>query len=564
MGISLAGLIVLQASWIHHDVMIKQKQFDQSVMLALNDIVDRVEQQENMRYVVKNFIRNRDTSYVQHTTIDTVLDNFDFDQWITEPEPPPAPPVDLDEVKAAVHKHLHDNILKDKSESPVGAGIPEPAVAPTPPVPPSRTSPQSFSELSYRFNTDSTINIKIENDVHQHEVIAIQTQRQAAHWDSLVEETEQRVKAKMKRLNTLMQRFSFQVSEPNKNPLKRINPQVLDTIIRDELSNRDLPNDYNFAIYSTPDSMLYCKRKEDKSALLQTGFNIPLFPHDIFQHNDQLLLKLDGKLNFILMSMWPMLLSSALFTVIIVFGFAYTVHIIFKQKRLADIKNDFINNMTHEFKTPIATIALANESIKDERVFSNPEKLNYYTTVIKDENQRMLLQVENVLRMAQIDKGELRLKQEVTDMHDVIQNAINKVHLQVEQRNGKTELHAEAKDHTVFGDGNHLLNVVINLLDNAIKYSAENPEIKINTYNENGQFILKVKDNGIGMTKETLKQIFITFYRAQTGNVHDVKGFGLGLSYVKAIVEAHEGSVTAESELNEGSTFTITLPVYQS
>ena len=346
--------------------------------------------------------------------------------------------------------------------------------------------------------------------------------------------------------------------------MKRISPFLLDTIIRVELTHRDLPTDYNFGIYSTADSLIYCKRKEDKSILLQSGFNIPLFPHDIFQRNDQLVLKLDGRLNFVLMNMLPMLLSSGLFSLIIVLGFAYTVHVIFKQKRLADIKNDFINNMTHEFKTPIATIALANESIKDKRVFGNPEKLDYYTGVIKDENQRMLLQVENVLRMAQIDKGELRLKKEVTDMHDVIQNAINKVQLQVVQRNGKTTSSLEAMDHTVFVDGNHLLNVVINLLDNAIKYSIESPQIEIKTVSENGQFILKVKDNGIGMSKETLKQIFITFYRAQTGNVHDVKGFGLGLSYVKAIVEAHGGTIAAESELNLGSTFTLMLPLYQS
>ena len=353
--------------------------------------------------------------------------------------------------------------------------------------------PETFKELSYRFNTDSTIHIKIENDIHQREIIAVQTQRQAAHLDSFVEVTEQRMRAKIRKLNTLMQRYSFQVSEPNKSPLQRISPFLIDTIIHDELVHHDLPVEYNFGVYSAGDSMLYCKHKEDKSVLLQTAFHIPLFPHDIFQRNDQLLLKVDGRLNYVLMSMLPMLFSSVLFSLIIIFGFAYTIVTILKQKRLADIKNDFINNMTHEFKTPIATIALANESIKDERVFGNPEKLNYYTGVIKDENQRMLLQVENVLRMAQIDKGELRLKKETTDMHDVIQNAINKVLLQVEQREGKTELQLDATEHTLFGDGNHLLNVVINLLDNAIKYSIEPPEIKITTSNHNGQFILKVR-----------------------------------------------------------------------
>ncbi len=560
MGIALAGLISLQAYWIQHDIVIKQKQFDQSVMLALNDIVDRVEQEENLQYVVKNFIRNRDTSWVQQTAVDTVLEDFNFDQWISEPKAPSEPGAELDEVRADVQAQLHA-LNKSNTE------LHQPPMPPEVPELPGnheRREPQFYKEMFYRFNQDSTVNIKIENDIHQHEVIAIQTQLKAAHIDSLMNETEQRVKAKMKKLNTLMQRFSFQITEPNKNPLKRISPFLLDTIIREELTHRDLPTDYNFGIFIKDDSLIYCKYKADESALLKSGFNIPLFPNDIFQYNDQLILKLDGRLNFVLMSMLPMLISSGLFSLIIIFGFTYTVHTIFKQKRLADIKNDFINNMTHEFKTPIATIALANESIKDERVFGNPEKLNYYTGVIKDENQRMLLQVENVLRMAQIDKGELHLKREVTDMHDVIQNAINKVHLQVVQREGKTNLQLNASEHTVFVDGNHLLNVVINLLDNAIKYSLEAPSIVISTTNENGQFVLKVSDYGIGMSKETLKQIFITFYRAQIGNIHDVKGFGLGLSYVKAIIEAHDGTVTAESEINQGSTFTLTLPLYLS
>ena len=548
MAIALAGLIGLQVYWINHDVMIKQKQFDQGVMLALNDIVDRVEQKENLQYVVKNFIRTRDTTYIQQTTIDTVFDDFDLSEWISEPDlppPPPPAPVDINELRESIQNQISSRKINEATNN--------------------HKPPHSpINEMSYQFNNDSTINIKIENDIHQREVIAIQTQRHVAHIDSMLDETELRMKAKMRRLNTLMQRFSYQVSEPNKNPLKRISPSLLDSIIYEELKHHDLPVNFNFGVYSVSDSLLFCKDQSGKQALLKTNYHMPLFPNDIFQQNDELLLHVNGRLNFVLMSMFPMLLSSCLFTLIIVLGFAYTIHTIFKQKRVADIKNDFINNMTHEFKTPIATIAIANESIKDERVYGNLEKLNYYTGVIKDENQRMLIQVENVLRMAQIDKGELQLKKEVTDMHDVIQNAINKVQLQVEQRGGKTTLQLDAAEHTVLVDGNHLLNVVINLLDNAIKYSNEAPEIAIKTKGENGQFILQVKDNGIGMNKETLRQIFITFYRAQTGNVHDVKGFGLGLSYVKAIVDAHGGTVSADSELKQGSTFTLTLPLYQS
>jgi len=286
-----------------------------------------------------------------------------------------------------------------------------------------------------------------------------------------------------------------------------------------------------------------------------------LFPNDVFNREDLLLLYLGDKINFILKSLWPMLVSSFIFSLIIILVFAYTMHTILKQKRLADIKNDFINNMTHEFKTPIATISIANEAIKDPRIHSSQEKLEYYTSVIKDENERMLKQVEHVLQMAQIDKGELTLKKHDLDMHDVIYDAMGKVMLQLEQRNGIIEPDLQATNYMVHGDGNHLLNAVINLLDNANKYSPENPFIKVSSHNANGMLVISVKDNGIGMTKEVQRKIFETFFRAQTGNIHDVKGFGLGLSYVKAIMEAHGGNIEVKSEPGKGSTFTIELPV---
>jgi two-component system phosphate regulon sensor histidine kinase PhoR len=248
-------------------------------------------------------------------------------------------------------------------------------------------------------------------------------------------------------------------------------------------------------------------------------------------------------------------------TMIMVLGFVYTIYIILSQKRLAEIKNDFINNMTHEFKTPIATIAIANESIRDPRVFASREKMEYYSDVIRDENQRMLRQVENVLQMAQIDKGELALKQGSLDVHDVLQQAISSSALTVEQRSGTIRTDFSASEFTIFGDGNHLLNVFINLIDNANKYSPETPEITIRTSNTDSSILISISDQGIGMTKETQKRIFDTFYRASTGNIHDVKGFGLGLSYVKAIVEKHMGSITVHSEPGKGSTFIVSLPL---
>ncbi|MBK6839384.1 MAG: HAMP domain-containing histidine kinase [Bacteroidetes bacterium] len=216
--------------------------------------------------------------------------------------------------------------------------------------------------------------------------------------------------------------------------------------------------------------------------------------------------------------------------------------------------------MTHEFKTPIATISLAVDSIKDPRVISNPEKMNYFTRIIREENKRMNVQVEHVLQMAQLEKGELNIRHQDVNVHDVIMKAVDLISLQVESKEGHIDFQLNAEIPLVHGDPIHLSTVIFNLLDNANKYSPEKPVIQVNTENLNDGLLIKVKDLGMGMTKETQKRIFEKFYRVPTGNIHDIKGFGLGLSYVKAIVEKHNGWIVVESEPGKGSTFEIFLP----
>ena len=216
--------------------------------------------------------------------------------------------------------------------------------------------------------------------------------------------------------------------------------------------------------------------------------------------------------------------------------------------------------MTHEFKTPIATISLATDSIRDTRVSQNREKLEYFLNIIRDENKRMNVQVENVLQMAQIEKGELKVRKETVNMHELIEKAVGLILLQVASKEGQILSRLEATRPLVTGDPMHLSNVIFNLLDNANKYSPLKPQITIRTADRENQMVLTVQDNGMGMTKETQKKIFEKFYRVPTGNIHDIKGFGLGLSYVKAIVEQHGGVITVVSEPGHGSTFEIILP----
>ena len=234
-----------------------------------------------------------------------------------------------------------------------------------------------------------------------------------------------------------------------------------------------------------------------------------------------------------------------------------------RQKKLAKIKNDFINNMTHEFKTPIATISLAVDAMRNEKVLGDREKISYFNRIIKEENQRMNRQVETILKASQLEKQEVDLILKPVHIHEVIKDVVNNFALQLEDRKGNVELALNAQNDTIDADEVHLSNLVNNLVDNALKYSKENipPVVKLTTHSNGKKFSLKIEDNGIGMNRDTLKKIFERFYRAHTGNIYNVKGFGLGLSYVKTMVEAHDGDIKAESILGKGSTFTVDLPL---
>ncbi len=255
-----------------------------------------------------------------------------------------------------------------------------------------------------------------------------------------------------------------------------------------------------------------------------------------------------------------MIIGSILFTILIFIAFFVTLKALLKQKKLSEIKSDFINNMTHEFKTPLATISLAVDALKNEKVINDRAKTEYFSGIIKEENKRMNKQVETILQAAMLDKQEIQLNLKSFHAHDLINTAVNNMKLPIEEKQGKLEVSLEATDDIICADEVHFTNLVNNLLDNAVKYSKDNLVIKLCTQNINHHFRIKIEDNGIGMNKETLHRIFEKFYRAHTGNLHNVKGFGLGLSYVKTIVHAHHGKIKAESTLGRGSCFTIDMP----
>jgi two-component system, OmpR family, phosphate regulon sensor histidine kinase PhoR len=265
---------------------------------------------------------------------------------------------------------------------------------------------------------------------------------------------------------------------------------------------------------------------------------------------------------FLWRSMRWTILGSILFTLIICTAFFITVRTMLRQKKLSEIKSDFINNMTHEFKTPLATISLAVDALKNEKVFSSKEKMDYFSNIIKDENKRMNKQVETILQAALLDKQDVQLNMKPLHVHHTIQNMMDNFRLQLEEHQGKAELRLNATLDRIEADEVHFTNLLSNLIDNAIKYAKNTGlHIVISTQNTGSYIRIKIEDNGIGMTRETVNRIFEKFYRAHTGNIHNVKGFGLGLSYVKSMADAHNGKIKVESAVDRGSVFTLDFPL---
>jgi signal transduction histidine kinase len=279
---------------------------------------------------------------------------------------------------------------------------------------------------------------------------------------------------------------------------------------------------------------------------------------------DYLTIHFEDKQQYVFGSMKWMVVYSVIFMLIIVLTFSSTIYIILRQKKISEVKNDFINNMTHEFKTPLATISLAVDAIKNPRVLENPSRIQHYSNIIQDENRRLHGQVENVLQMALLEKNELKLNSQPTDIHEVAQQALRNLQLHLEARKATVVTHFNATQTLVVGDETHLCHALKNLLDNANKYSPDQPRITLCTQNTPGGILISVEDQGLGMSKEIQQNIFDKFYRVPTGNLHNVKGFGLGLSYVKAIITAHKGQILVYSEPHKGTRFDIVLPVLKS
>ncbi|MFC2139701.1 sensor histidine kinase, partial [Bacteroidota bacterium] len=343
---------------------------------------------------------------------------------------------------------------------------------------------------------------------------------------------------------------------------ERLDKKEIIYSLQTEFLNKGYDLDFNMnVIVSERDSFLYDCSTEEKEQFLNSNYKTKLFPGESLVTPGYLAVTIPSSDKYILDSIMIMLVLSILFTIIIAIVFYQTMSLLLKQKKITEIKNDLINNITHEFKTPISTISLAADNIAEPGLLKNREALQKYSQIIKDENRRLQEMVDTLLNTAIIERGEYVITKSKLDIIKLIDKVIHKFDILIQQKDANVKVMHEARNSVITADYFHVENIISNILDNALKYNSKKPEISITTKNVGPYLSISVEDNGIGIDKSQIKKIFETFYRVPKGNLHDIKGYGIGLSYVKKMTEAHGGRINVESKLNEGSKFDIFFPI---
>jgi two-component system, OmpR family, phosphate regulon sensor histidine kinase PhoR len=528
--IALVGLVGIQIYWIKNALAVKEANFDRSVNEALTSVVYKLEKLE-----VANRIQNKINKNSPNLSLNSTIDSLN-NMFVKEME---SMTNDFNIQKASYTNYSSKHISVEYTETIPGSGI---------------------------VRVDSSlVTIGNKDTVKKQEVRPISVPdyyMPSNHFDSISDKIDKFLKKSFLVSDVFEEMFNYNTSTDIK---ERIDPAKLDSLIAAELENKGIRTDFEYGIYSPVENELVDEKTgkyHDELMNKSVAFN--LFPSDLFRAPEYLLIYFPNKEKYLFTQTGMMLSVAAVLIGLIILSFIYTIRTIIRQRRLSEMKNDFINNMTHEFKTPISTISLACQALTDDDISKSEMLYKNYLHVIGDENQRLGVMAEKILQTAVLEKGQLKLKKEPIDIHSIINDVIKNIGLQFEAKGGHITAELLASNSIINADRVHVTNVIYNLIDNANKYTPEKPAITIATENNELGIYISVEDNGIGISHANLKKIFDKLYRVPSGNVHNVKGFGLGLSYVKAIVEKHDGIVNVESELKKGSKFTIYLPFGES
>ena len=544
MCLSLFGLILIQGLWIKYAISTEKAKFDQLVYDAMKTALSNIEQRNVYEFIDERIELpepdiNISLSWESLNEMEEALEELKEVEFLNHTE--------IADIEHQIH-HYSDSssnntyfFSSDEEHSHNGVFV-----------------IKSPDGAKYEFfNGDSSI---ILDEIDKDRVIRIRTTDSIEdiirfESDKLLIEKEKLVKHKLEAFNENIEQWVMEYRFDNDFIHLSDRFKDYEGVLADALINNGINLLFDYQVIHEDDTVVSVYSSIGDSLILPYQYKTEVFPKEIFTKGLFLLLNFPAKNSHIYGKVYILVIGSLIFTIIIILTFGITLYYIQKQKKLSEVKSDFINNMTHEFKTPIATIRLAADALESPKVIGIEKPTLYYLNIIRQENSRMNNQVERVLQMALIDQGQLHVDIQNNDLHGIIENCVNVVELTAQKKKGKISTSLRATCFNINIDEIHMANVINNLLDNAIKYTELPPDILIETYNKDNDIFIRVSDNGMGMSKDVQKHIFDKFYRKPTGNIHNIKGFGLGLSYVKAVIEAHNGQISVSSEPNNGSTF---------
>ena len=516
--LTLITLVGIQFFWIKNAISVRETLFERSVSDAVTSAVYKLEKLE-----VKNQLVKFQKGASIYSSIDSLSKTFYSQQH---------PAIGVDSIDAGDEKksHFEPNMGHDKQDN-------------------------TISDTSAGFTAGDD-----EYDPRSEESNVVKATKRSRPTKPAMnrKNVEELVKQSTLLSEVFLDLFKSRYPEQIE---KRLNTRLLDTLLSNEFRNRRINTPFEFGIWSTTRKLMIIERTGLYSNNLRTkGYRFNLYPNTSFSSSNYLMIYFPNQTKYVLLELSWMLSASIILIVLLFLSFSYTIATILRQKKLSEMKNDFINNMTHEFKTPISTISLACEALSDKEFQKSEELATSYINIVSEENKRLGQMAEKILQSAIIEKGELKPRKDRIDIHKVITDVIRNIGIQVEIRDGSLTKNLQAEEATILGDKVHLTNIIYNLLDNANKYTPRRPQIVVTTENIKGGILITIADNGIGISKTHQKKIFEKLYRVPTGDIHDVKGFGLGLSYVKFMVEKHGGKINVESDLGKGTRFKIFLP----
>ncbi|MFD1063632.1 sensor histidine kinase [Winogradskyella litorisediminis] len=510
MSLSLIGIIFVQSYFINQSIEDRRQQFSLNVKRSLSLVSKQIDDYEYRNYldIMRQYLSENNVP--DSTAVQSLIVSFDDDE----------------NEQTIVHQNI---ILEERYRVP---------------------------SLFFEIDADSTDFSKYRNqkitEVYKKtpfENGSVERVSQIKEYDEMSDDTKSFLYRDA--FKSLVSSYDYPIN-------KRVNKDLIESFLNKNLKNQGVDIDFEYAIY---DDDLSTNIRSDYFEKTENSYGIPIFLDNNDESSFNLWVDFPDRSKFLLSTILWMIVLSIIFTSVIIIAYTSAIYQLIKQRQISQIKTDFINNMTHEFKTPIATINLALDSIRNPKIIEDREKVLRYLGMIKEENKRMHAQVENVLRISKLEKNELNISKEHHELHDLIEDAVTHVELIVEDRKGYINLHLEAEKSSILANETHFTNVIVNVLDNAIKYSDDKPKIDVYTENVGNSIQLRIADQGNGMSKQVQKRVFEKFYREHTGNVHNVKGHGLGLAYVKRIIDDHQGHISVESEKGKGSTFIIRLPL---